>query len=546
MKNNPKKKTGDNSAATQAPTLRKTVDVPLLLVAVSMALAAIVRLRLLHIPFERDEGGFAYIGRHLFTDQLYTDLFDNKLPGLYSLYALFINLFGYNTGGVHFGLLVCNLAAIWLIYKLFDNIFNNWVGAVAASVYALTSLSPNVYGFAAHANQLLMPFAIGGFVMLDKGLQNNQIRNIAWAGLLLGLAFIIKQQVVTYGVFAGIWLLWQRWRQRAAGSKTIREAAVFSLGAMLPFGIVCLYFMAMGRLNDLWIWTVELPAQLGSSTIIGDRWNIFNFYFFKVLEHFEITWGLAFLGWLSVLLGFYSLKARVFGLLFPLFCMASVIIGVAFYQHYFVLCLPAVALLVGILIDTIRMKVGVNIGNKLSVTLVVLLVLVPVAQHMDYYINPDYVKIHRQCYGMNPFPELQKIGVELGRRTKAGDKIGILGSEPELLVYANRNSASGHLFLYNLLSQGPRSARLQEQYLQDLRQNKPAFLVWVTGTGSWTTDYFRTDFFRKTRPIVESGYVLCGKAEAFEDGQPGVVVWDRNALQYQFKGNHQIYIYKRL
>ena len=144
------------------------------------------------------------------------------------------------------------------------------------------------------------------------------------------------------------------------------------------------------------------------------------------------------------------------------------------------------------------------------------------------------------------FPELQKIGVELGRRTKAGDKIGILGSEPELLVYANRNSASGHLFLYNLLSQGPRSARLQEQYLQDLRQNKPAFLVWVTGTGSWTTDYFRTDFFRKTRPIVESGYVLCGKAEAFEDGQPGVVVWDRNALQYQFKGNHQIYIYKRL
>ncbi len=464
---------------------------------------------------------------------------------MYGLYAIFSGLFGYSTGGIHFGLLICNLTAIWLIYKLLGNVFNTWTGAVAASVYALTSLSPNVDGFAAHANQLLMPFAIGGFILLNKGLQNQQIRNIGLAGLLLGLAFIIKQQVVTYGVFAGIWLLWQRRHERAAAIQTVREVAVFSIGAMLPFGLVCLYFMAMGRFNDLWIWTVELPAQLGSSSMIGDRWNIFTLYFSKVLEHFELTWGLALLGWFALFSGAYSLRARVFGLLFPVFCAASVFIGVAYYQHYFVLCLPAVAMLAGILIDTIRSRFQKNTGEKLAVVLVVLLALIPVAQNIGYYVQPDYVKIHRQCYDMNPFPELQEVGLELGRRTQPGDKIGVLGSEPELLVYANRNSASGHLFLYNLLSLGPRSAILQQQYLDDLQKNKPAYLVWVTSTGSWGTEYYRTDFFKNTRPIVESGYTLCGKAEAFEDGRPGVIIWDKAALEYQFKGNNQIYIYKR-
>ncbi|MCC6279972.1 MAG: glycosyltransferase family 39 protein [Saprospiraceae bacterium] len=544
MINNPKNTGGKKRPVSPPAPLKKSIPFPLLITISSMVLSGIVRLNLLQIPFERDEGGFAYIGRHLFSDLLYTNLFDNKLPGLYGLYALFSGLFGYSPGGIHFGLLICNLAAIWLIYKLFGKLFNDWTGSVSASVFALTSLSPNVYGFAAHANQLLMPFAIGGLLLLNEGLQNRKIRSISLAGLLLGLAFIIKQQVVTYGVFAGVWLLWQRWHERAAITQTAREIVAFSISAMLPFGLVCLYFLAMGRFNDLWIWTVELPAQLGSSSVIGDRWNIFNIYFSKVIAHFELIWGFALLGWVALFFSAYNRRARVFGLLFPLFCMASVLIGVAFYQHYFVLCLPAIALLAGVLVDTIRSRLKPGIRNQVAVALVALLALVPVAQDVHYYVNPDFIKIHRQCYDVNPFPELQQIGAELGRRSQPGDKIGILGSEPEILVYAKRNSATGHLFLYNLLSQGPRSAHLQQQYLDDLNKNKPAYLVWVTSTGSWGTEYYRTDFFKNTRPIV-SGYTLCGKAEAFENGQPGVVVWDNAALQYQFKGKNQIYIYKR-
>jgi hypothetical protein len=292
----------------------------------------------------------------------------------------------------------------------------------------------------------------------------------------------------------------------------------------------------------MWMWTVELPAQLGSSTIIGDRWNIFSMYFSKVTEYFWLTWAAAGIGWIALFFSNFGLKARVFGWLFPLFCAASIAIGVSYYPHYFVLCLPGVALLCGVLVDILRVRFSEKTGNKLAVGLTLLLASIPVICNLSYYLNPDFIKIHRESYDMNPFPELQMVGKELGRRTKPGDKIGVLGSEPEIMVYANRESASGHLFLYNLLSQGPRSVALQQQYIADLKRNQPAYLVWVTSTGSWATDYYRTDFFKSTRPIVESGYTLCGKAEAFEDGRPGTVVWDNAALQYQFKGTYQIYI----
>ncbi|MCA0236220.1 MAG: glycosyltransferase family 39 protein [Bacteroidetes bacterium] len=530
-------------APAKTETVR-TVHLPLAITVSSMVLAGIIRLRLLAIPLERDEGGFAYIGKHLFSSQLYTDLFDNKPPGLYGLYALFTSLFGYGPGGIHFGLLLCNLVAIWVIFKLFSGIFSDWTGAVAASVYAFMSLAPNVNGFAAHANQLLMPFAIGGLLLLQKGLKKDHLRSIALAGLLLGFAFIVKQQVVLYGVFAGLWLLISRWQSGKPAKQVLSEVLAYSASAILPYGLVCLYFASQGRFNDLWIWTVELPAQLGESSMVGDRWSTFSQYFSLVLAHFEVVWVAAALGWLALVFSPYDLKTRLYGWLFPVFCAVSIGIGVAYYPHYFVLCLPAVGLLCGVLADTLRVRFSEKKGNAWALGLTVLLALVPVLGNASYYLSPDFVKIHRDCYNMNPFPELEKVGRELGRRCKPGDKIGILGSEPEILVYAKRNAASGHLFLYNLLSQGPRSEALQQRYLSDLQKNKPAYLVWVTSTGSWGTEYYKTAFFNNTRPIVQ-GYTLCGKAEAFEDGRPGVVVWDQEAARYQFKGNYQVYVYRR-
>src|SRR5688500_7876810 len=92
---------------------------PLFFLGISALIVLYTRLKLLAIPMERDEAGFAYIGHWLFKDKsLYVDMIDNKLPGLYILYGLFTNMFGYTSTGVHVGLLLANITSGILFYLL--------------------------------------------------------------------------------------------------------------------------------------------------------------------------------------------------------------------------------------------------------------------------------------------------------------------------------------------------------------------------------------------------------------------------------------------
>jgi hypothetical protein len=74
------------------------------ILGISSLLFLVTRIQLLAVPFERDEGSFAYIGHWLFKGrEMYTDLLDSKLPGLYIYYGTFMSLFGYSPTGAHTG-----------------------------------------------------------------------------------------------------------------------------------------------------------------------------------------------------------------------------------------------------------------------------------------------------------------------------------------------------------------------------------------------------------------------------------------------------------
>ena len=97
--------------------------IPLVILASTFIIVLTARIKLLAIPLERDEGGFAYIGHWLFNGRsLYTDFVDNKLPGLYTLYGLFTATFGYNSSGVHAGLLLSAIVTAICFYFLLDRL----------------------------------------------------------------------------------------------------------------------------------------------------------------------------------------------------------------------------------------------------------------------------------------------------------------------------------------------------------------------------------------------------------------------------------------
>ena len=161
-------------------------------VALSLVILAVivVRIRLLDIPLERDEGEFAYVGQLMLEGIApYKMAYVIKLPGTAAVYALSMALFGETTAGIHLGLLLANIAAIVLVFLLAKRWFGAGVGLVAGATYALMSLSWGVDGNAAHATQFITPAALGGILLLLRALESGASghpvleRNPLWPSL---------------------------------------------------------------------------------------------------------------------------------------------------------------------------------------------------------------------------------------------------------------------------------------------------------------------------------------------------------------------------
>src|SRR5213080_4737072 len=110
------------------------------LAAIVFGLVIAIRIRLLHIPLERDEGEYAYAGQLMLQGiPPYTLAYSMKFPGTYASYALIMSIFGQTIFGIHLGLLLVNTATSGLIFLLGRRLMNNSTAGIAALSYSVLS-----------------------------------------------------------------------------------------------------------------------------------------------------------------------------------------------------------------------------------------------------------------------------------------------------------------------------------------------------------------------------------------------------------------------
>jgi len=114
----------------------------LFLAAIFLGLVIAIRIRLLGIPLERDEGEYAYSGQLLLQGiPPYQLAYNMKFPGTYAAYALITAIFGQTIIGIHLGLLLINMASVLLIFLLGRQLIDPIAGIAQQS---LTRFSPLV------------------------------------------------------------------------------------------------------------------------------------------------------------------------------------------------------------------------------------------------------------------------------------------------------------------------------------------------------------------------------------------------------------------
>jgi len=506
---------------------------------------ALIRLRLRDMPLERDEGEYAYAGQLILQGiPPYKLAYNLKLPGTYASYALIMGLFGQTPAAIHLGLLLVNAATIVLVFFLARRLFGDLAGVVAGTSYAVLTASRAVLGFAGHATNFVVLPAVAGALVLLKAIDSRRTLLFFLSGLLTGLAFVMKQPGILFVLFAGLYILKSEAQPPVDYKGLARRAGSFSLGAALPFVLTCLWMLATGVFSKFWFWTFSYASQYATRLRFSEGLIVFQNAIPGVLAHSYFLWILAGVG-LSAL--WWNPKARkhaVFASWFLLFSALAVSMGLYFRQHYFIMMLPAVALLVGVAVSAARDRLG---KHSMLAAIPILLFLgacvYSVADESDYLFELTPLEATRQTYGGNPFPEAIKISDYIRSQTPDSATVAVIGSEPEIYFYSHRHSATGYIYTYPLMEPQKYASTMQQEMEGEIEKAKPEFVVLVDVPFSWLVQPGADmGIFAWTEKFLDASYERVGIADI---GDTTEYRWGDEVKGYHPRSQWTVSVFKR-
>lgn len=459
--------------------------------AIALLTAVYVRLRVIQVPLERDEGEFAYSALLLLKGiNPFTDVYTMKLPGVAACYALFMTLFGMSSSAIHLGLLTVSALNAWLVFLLAHKLFDRNAALFACAAYALLSLSQSVLGVFAHATHFVVLFCLAGFnLMLAQPDRQTRPATMFASGLCFGIAFIMKQHALPLLAFALIQLV--RIRQRRAPATNISPVlpyTSFLAGTATPLFLIGLTILHSGAYEQFLRWNIVNAKEYVSSLTVAEGMRMFAAEFPPLLATQPFFWGLASAGLLLLLFGNRpACSDRFFVLGLLVFSFLAVLPGFYFRKHYFILLLPPISLLAGAAAAKASAIVGKSTGPIRVIVPLALIAIVchPLYLERDYLFRLSPLQISRSLFGANPFPEAAEIGRYIRERSSAEDRIAVLGSEPEIYFYADRLSATGYLYMYGLMENTAAAVGMQRDLIAEIEGARPKFIVVVTVHASW-------------------------------------------------------------
>ena len=459
-----------------------------ILAVIIFGLVIAIRIRLLGVPLERDEGEYAYAGQLILQGvPPYTLAYNMKLPGTYAAYAGIMSVFGQTITGIHLGLLLVNVATIVLIFLLGRRLVNSVVGLTAGMSYAVLSISPSVLGFAGHATHFVLPPVLGGTLLLLKARDRQAFGCLFTSGLLFGVGVLMKQPAVFFGLFGAIYLVSDSLHRRFRLEKILLRTLIFSAGVILPFGITCLLLWRIGVFDRFWFWTIDYARQYGSVVPFSQAPRFFFYSAKEVIVACWPIWTLAGIGLAAGLLKRRTRRVAAFLLGFLFFSALALCPGFYFRLHYFILVLPAVSLLAGVGISRLS---DLSWDRLIVVRFIPVLILGfvlawPILVERKLFFEASPADASRMIYPEGPFVESIRIAEYLREHTTRNDTIAVLGSEPQIYFYSDRHSATGYIYTYGLMETQKYASQMQQEMIREIERARPKFLISVVMPDSW-------------------------------------------------------------
>lgn len=458
---------------------------------VVLVLIAIIRLRLLELALERDEGEYAYTGQLMLQGiPPYQLVYNMKFPGTYAAYAVIMALFGQTTAGIHFGVMCITTLTALMLYWFGRRFFNEPAGMVAATTYAVLAASPKMLGLAGHATHFCALFVTAGLCFLWPVGRSLNWKNAAAGGFLLGVAVIMKQHAALFCPWGLGVLAVNCWRQsKAPAAERLLPCAVFCFGAALPFLLTCLALWHAGVFGQFWFWTISYAGSYVSEVPLSLAPRIFFHAFSQITQHTILLWLVAAAG-----LGLLWLPGRFRNVRLPmssfvLISFLAVCPGFYFRLHYFLLMLPAVALCAAWAVNVVPQlrRSGTGSAKTISWPFLAygLALAVTVFANREIWFQSTPVQAAHKIYFGNPFIESEVVSDFIRTNSAPDARIAVFGSEPQIYFLSRRHSATGYIYMYPLMEPQPFADQMQQEMIRQIESARPEYTIAVLVSASW-------------------------------------------------------------
>jgi hypothetical protein len=385
------------------------------------------------------------------------------------------------------------------------------------------------------------------------------------SGLLFGLAFLMKQPGMFFCLFGAVLIVWFEIKlfQELVQARQLRtkkpqfnwercfkRLGTYSLGVILPFGLTCFLLWRAGVFQHFWFWIFTYVQSYGSA-VSGPQG--FNY----LLQHFEsgadvLLWILGGVGLIILLFDRKPGDRKLIILTLLAVSLIAVCPGLYFRGHYFVLALPAIALLVGYVL-TFLLKLIVQAGfppitKAIPAAILFLLCLIVLMEdHQQQILFKDTpLAACRDLYGIeNPFPESVEIARFIEEHSGKEDQIAVLGSEPQICFYSKRRSVTGYIYTYGLMELNAPAEKMQKEMIREIEAGKPEILVVVERPFSWLAEKeSEQTIFRWMADYPNEFYDTVGMIR-FLPSKVSESHWGADVPKYQAGLDDCIYVLKR-
>ena len=446
----------------------------------------LVRVPYLAAPLERDEGEYAYTAWRIDQgDVPYRDVFDQKPPGVFLIYWLTMKVLGGSARDFHLAGTAFVVLEVILVYMLAARFARGWIAAAAALFCAWVTAGCVLLGCSANTETFGAPLMVLGVFLAFQARDRRSGLLFFLAGLAVGLGSAMKQPIM---LFAAIPLLLSA-RAPGAGAReswSVSGPRLVLLGLATAWVPVVAYFAAKGCFQDMVYCVFRHNFEYSQGLSTGEMWT-------RVYRRSEIlipAFGLpVLLAVWGLVAGWRKSRDVVVLMVWAVVSVVAVLIGMQLYFHYFLMAVPAFVLAVAGGFEDCRQRMqrlSLELRRVLVVGLALATVVPPVLADVEYlgWALRDTDRLSRARYAQWLFAVSPQVGAWVDQITQSDETVFVFGSEPQMLYYARRRSATRHILSDPLFGPYRRMPEFQREVMADLTRNNPPVIIDVRTAGS--------------------------------------------------------------